>query len=149
MNIKKPARLWRGFTLIELLVTIGIIGILIGISVFGLQGARESSRDAKRKADLEQIRSGVELYRADCNVYPASLTSPLKGTGSPPACNTNNVYIQAIPIDPVASRAYLYAQVGAGSRYELCASLENGTGSVTCGGSSNCGVTCNYKVTNP
>ena len=52
-----------GFTLIELLVTISIIGILIGLSVFGLQGARQSARDAKRKADLDmrlrQVMSGL------------------------------------------------------------------------------------------
>ncbi len=41
-----------GFTLIELLVVIAITAILIGLSVFGLQGARESARDAQRKADL-------------------------------------------------------------------------------------------------
>jgi prepilin-type N-terminal cleavage/methylation domain-containing protein len=75
----------KAFTLIELLVVISIIGILTGLSIFGLQGAREASRDATRKAALEQIRSGLEIYKADCDSYPIgnSLSSPLKGTDSP------------------------------------------------------------------
>ncbi|MCK4588676.1 prepilin-type N-terminal cleavage/methylation domain-containing protein, partial [Candidatus Woesebacteria bacterium] len=60
----------KGFTLIELLVVISIIGILLALSIFGLQGARKSARDSKRKADIELIRSGIEIYKADCNVYP-------------------------------------------------------------------------------
>ena len=65
-------RIKKGFTLIELLVVISIIGILIAVSIFGLSGARESARDARRKSDLELIRSGLELYRADCNAYPTT-----------------------------------------------------------------------------
>ncbi|HEX6977376.1 MAG TPA: prepilin-type N-terminal cleavage/methylation domain-containing protein [Patescibacteria group bacterium] len=139
----------KGFTLIELLVVITIIGILLAISIFGLIGARESSRDVKRKAELEQIRSGIEVYKSDCNVYPASLGASLVGSGSPSTCAATNVYIATTPVDPLSpARAYSYYSNG--STYEVCASLESGTGSVTCGGSSTCGSsTCNYKVTNP
>lgn len=139
----------KGFTLIELLVVISIIGILIALSIFGLQGARESSRDARRKADLELIRSGLEIYKSDCNIYPASLGTSLVGSGSPTTCATTNTYIASVPKDPIdPTRTYLYARPTT-TTYELCASLEQGTGTVTCGGSSNCGTTCNYKVTNP
>lgn len=139
----------KGFTLIELLVVISIIGILIGVSIFGLSGARESARDSRRKADLELVKSGLEIYKADCNAYPASLTTPLVGSGTPTSCSASNTYISSVPTDPVAaSRSYRYAQTASG--YELCASLEQqGLSSVTCGGSSNCGTTCNYKITNP
>jgi prepilin-type N-terminal cleavage/methylation domain-containing protein len=139
----------RGFTLIELLVVISIIAILLALSIFGIQGARESSRDAKRRADLELIRSGLEIYKSDCGDYPPSLTSPLVGDGTPSTCAATNTYISAIPTDPsTPARSYVYSQLTA-STYELCASLEQSTGTVSCGGSSNCGSTCNYKVTNP
>ncbi len=143
------SKLKTGFTLIELLVVISIIGILIGISLFGMQGARESSRDARRKADLEMIRSGLEIYKSDCNIYPASLGTSLVGSGSPTSCAVSNTYISAVPADPLDSaRSYRYARISTAT-YELCASLEQGGTTVTCGGSSACGETCNYKVTNP
>lgn len=135
----------KGFTLIEMLVVISIIGILIGLSIFGLQSARESSRDASRKTDMELIRSGIEIYRADCGTYPLALTSPLMGTeSSGNTCLTTTTYIAEIPTDPLPGRSYYYSSNGI--IYELCAALEGG-GTDTCSGS--CGETCNYQVTNP
>lgn len=137
----------NGFTLIELLVVISILGVLLALSVFGLQGARQSSRDGKRQTDIEQIRSGIEIYRADCDGYPTSLPAP--GGSLVGNCPTANVYISSMPADPVpSSHSYLYYSNG--STYEICASLEQGGTTVTCGGSSNCGgSTCNYKKISP
>jgi general secretion pathway protein G len=161
MQISKSANKQSGFTLIELLVVISIIGVLMGLSIFGLQGARQASRDSKRKADLELLRSGIEIYRSDCSKYPSAdpALSPssalavsgtaLIGDNSSTACATTNVYISQIPLDPISPVSdYLYWSDGVS--YELCASLEQGGTTVTCGGSSACGGgTCNYKVTNP
>lgn len=139
----------KGFTLIELLIVISIIGLLMALSIFGLIGARESARDARRRTDLEQIRSGVEVFKADCNVYPATMGTTLTGNNSVPTCPTTNVYISTVPTDPLSpARSYSYSSNG--TTYEICASLESGGTTVTCGGSSSCGgSTCNYKVTNP
>ncbi|QQG42269.1 MAG: prepilin-type N-terminal cleavage/methylation domain-containing protein [Candidatus Woesebacteria bacterium] len=142
-----------GFTLIELLVTISIIGILIGLSVFGLQGARQSARDAKRKTDLEQIRSAVEIYKADCNKYPLTLGAQLKGDGlSTSSCLDTNIYLSEVPFDPTSPNSdYKYYSLD-GSTYELCAALEQGGATTSCGvvAATSCGAaTCNYKVTNP
>jgi type II secretion system protein G len=135
----------KGFTLIEMLVVISIVGILIGLSIFGLQSARESSRDASRKTDLELIRSGIEIYRADCGTYPLVLSSPLMGTESTGnTCLTTTTYIAEIPTDPLPGRSYYYSSDGI--TYELCTALEGG-GTDICSGS--CGETCNYQVTNP
>lgn len=146
----------KAFSLIELLVVISIVGILLALSLFGIANSRESARDAKRKADLELIRSGLEIYRADCDSYPASITggSSLIGNPPPSACATTNTYISLVPLDPISpSRRYIYTGLTA-STYEICASLEKGGVTVSCGGSSNCGsgtvtVPCNYKVINP
>ncbi|KKR56087.1 hypothetical protein A2434_00620 [Candidatus Woesebacteria bacterium RIFOXYC1_FULL_41_14] len=142
----------NGFTLIELLVVISILGILLAISIFGMQGARQASRDGKRKADLEQMRSGLEIYRADCNIYPNAMPATgaqLKGSGTPSTCAVANVYISSVPADPVPS-THSYTYSSNGSTYEICASMEQGGTTVTCGGSSSCGgSTCNYKVVSP
>jgi type II secretion system protein G len=139
----------KGFTLVELLVVISIIGILIALSIFGLQAARESSRDARRKADLEQIRSGLEIYKSDCNSYPASLSFGASLVGNDPG-NTNcdgNTYIAQVPTDPVTpARTYYYSSDGL--NYQLCASLEQTpTSPEACSGS--CTTSCNYRTDNP
>jgi type II secretion system protein G len=148
-----------GFTLIELLVVISIIGILIGLSIFGLEGARVSARDAVRKADLEQIRSGLAMYKADCDAYPLttgnnalnlSTSTELTGDNSTANCLSGNQYLSTIPQDPVSTQSYVY--VSDGITYEICAELEQGDGGATnlcgggCGGATN---GCNYEVTNP
>ncbi len=147
----------KGFTLIELLVVISIIGILVALSVFGIQGARQASRDAKRKADLELIRSGLEIYKSDCNKYPVTalfpaVNSSLTGTTPPASCATANTYIAARPGDPNdPTRVYSYISTD-GTAYVLCASLEqvpSGTPDITGCGGCGTGVACNYKVTNP
>lgn len=52
----------KGFTLIELLVVISIIGLLSSVVLASLNTARVKARDARRKADLAQIRTALHLY---------------------------------------------------------------------------------------
>ncbi len=139
-----------GFTLVELLVVVSIIGILIGLSVFGLQGARISSRDARRKADLEAIRSGLEIYKADCDRYPSSLDTTLLGSPPPSSCLTDNIYISSVPKDPIdPAQNYSYSNPTS-TTYILCATLEQPpTPAMDVTGCGSCTTTCNYKVKNP
>lgn len=142
---------WRGFTLIELLVVISIIGILTALALVALGGAKGSARDTKRKGDLEQIRSGLELYKADCGYYPATFPavgSPLNGDGTSTACAVTNTYISARPGDPQDPTYTYYYNRSSNTTYILCAYLEGG--GPGCTGSPSCtGASCNYEVANP
>jgi len=130
----------RAFTLIELLVVISIIGILMSLSLVAFQNSRASARDSKRRADLEQIRSALEIYRADTNTYP-EITGNVNQFSAVPDFSD---YLPEIPNDPLPSHYYYYS--GSANTYTLCALLETG-GSATCG---NCGTAaCNYQTTNP
>lgn len=137
----------KGFSLVELLIVMVIIAILSALSIFALQGARESGRDAQRKADIEAIRSALEIYKADCNSYPASL--PVSGSLTA-SCPNPATYLEEIPSDPISGRTYSYNSSGTpATSYTLCAALEGETTAVSgCG--SGCGTgTCSYSQTNP
>lgn len=137
---KKAGFTLMGFTLIELLVVISIIGVIMAFSFVGFSQARKSARDTKRKADLEQIRSALEIYRNDIKAYPA--------TGNLGALSPN--YIATLPTDPTTGQIYGYSLVSPNS-YALCAYLESGGTNNLCG-SIDCGPNpgyCNYITTQP
>ena len=140
----------QGFTLIEVLVSATIIALLTSIGVVSYQAANRQARDAKRKADLEQIRAALQIYRGDCGYYPPSVTFGGSLTGS---CTGSTVtYMQQVPQDPKSSTwNYSYSSTGTGTTYLLCAYLESGPVSTNCPGScSICGTNpCNYKLCPP
>ena len=63
-----------GFSFIEILVALTIIGIISAVGMVFYQSAMKKARDARRKADLEQIRSALEIYKANDinNNYPTT-----------------------------------------------------------------------------
>ncbi len=87
---KKSFRLSKGFTLVELLVVIAIIGILATLLLLQLGVARQRARDVKRIADVNQIRSAVELYYDDNGKYPADITA-----------TELSKYMTHVPADPL------------------------------------------------
>lgn len=122
----------NGFTFVELLVVVTIIAVLSGIAMVSFTQTNEGARDSKRKADLEQIRSALEICRAEQGSYPASITTTVTCGGQ--------VYLNPVPEDPREGQVgydYRYTYVSA-TQYTLCALLMESTGE-----------TSPYCVTNP
>jgi competence protein ComGC len=78
--------------------------------VFGPVSARE--RDKKRQADINQIRSGLELYYVKHNNYPSSLNE------------LSSEYFLDLPVDPLTKQSYQYQLQQNGTDYKVCAQLE-------------------------
>ena len=96
MSITKKFAGNRGFTLVELLVVIAIIGVLATLILLQLGAARQKARDAKRVADINQVRSAQELFFDDNGRYSSvsNLTTDLVTTGR---------YLTLMPIDPLTT----------------------------------------------
>ena len=127
MNIKK------GFTLVEILVVATIIMVLAGIGIVSYSTLSKQSRDSRRIADLQNLRSALEFYRSDNDLYP--LTAALDDL-------VTNGYLNSIPKDPKdPDQEYMYCSSN-GSEYELCTDLEGVDNSINC-----CSGTYDYKLT--
>lgn len=107
--MKKAHHVLSGFTLIELLVVIAIISLLASIVFASLNSARAKSRDARRKADLNQLRLALELYYDANGAYPSTIGFPWlssEPTDSVPNNGGNWIpnlapqYISVLPRDP-------------------------------------------------
>lgn len=106
----------KGFTLIELLVVITIIGLLASVVLVAINSAQSKARDVKRKADLKELSTALELYYHTNNSYPTtSASGPLNSDwwgdcsnyGSHPESGSNGwipnlapAYISQLPSDP-------------------------------------------------
>jgi len=112
----------KGFTLIELLIVIMILGVLSVLITGNFFTSLKKGRDAKRKADLEQITRAFEMYYEDKRAYPNSadvvfgsaLTDSVSG----------KIYMQKLPNDPNLG-SYGYETDATGTYYKLYACLEN------------------------
>jgi general secretion pathway protein G len=110
------------------------------IGVVSYSSVNKRSRDVKRKSDLEQIRSALEMYRSDQGQYPSPSLDAL----------VSSSYMPAIPTDP-NTNSYYYQPIQNGTVYNaycVCAKLETSTST-----QSTCTVTlpanCNYGLKNP
>lgn len=127
----------KAFTLIEILVVVTIIGLLAAGAAVSYGQFAKQSRDAKRKADLEQVRAALEMYRSNNSAY---ITGNWNSLSANPGLTTPTIYIQSLPSDP-KNTVYSYYYNGSATDYTLGAYLETGVTICVAGG---CGGNCNY-----
>ena len=73
---------FQAFTLVELLAAMAIIGVLLGLSLYGISlvnlGARETQR---RNAVAQEINAGIIAYYGRVNAYPNAVKFTKTATG--------------------------------------------------------------------
>ncbi|MFZ5376731.1 MAG: type II secretion system protein [Patescibacteria group bacterium] len=105
-----------GFTMIELLVVATIMIVLTAVGMVSYRNAGITSRDAKRKTDLESVRQALTMYRADQGSYPvgSSFSSMLEDIRD---------YLSDTNIADPKDGVYEYSS--AGTTFSVCATLES------------------------
>lgn len=112
-----------GFTLLELMIVVVILGVLAAMMSGNFINSLKKGRDARRKADLEQIQKAIEMYYEDKKEYPIFFTPSLTKLCESDVCTDEKVYMQRVPTDPTNSPAYSFS-INSQS-YRLYACLEN------------------------
>ena len=136
----------KGFTLIELLVVITILGVMASLITGNFFASLKKGRDAKRKADLQQVQQALEMYYEDKKVYPPTLNFGSNLTDSV----SGKVYMQKLPKDPKSGN-YEYEVDVNGTYYKLYSCLENDQQTlpyVSVPGSYTCDQNCKDKEDN-
>ncbi len=103
----------QGFTFIEILVVTVLIGVLAALIVVSYTYSLRNSRDARRKADLQNLQVALEAYKQAYGTYPPALSELLPD------------YINQQPLDPKTGAGYTYEYNSATGTYTIEAALEN------------------------
>ena len=82
--------------MVELLIVVVVLALLTLVSGTTYIATMKTARDGKRKVDLENIRSALEVYRSDKSTYPV-LTDK----------TTGQVYVLRDLLDPSVGKKYI------------------------------------------
>lgn len=129
-------------------------------------GQIQKANDAKRKSDLDQLRTTLEVYYNDNGRYPDYSADPdplfyrIKPAGGYIDWGSAwTAYNVTLPKDPASAQNYVYFASVDGQSYWLYASLQRSSDPQACNGgaacsslstnsisSTACGTTCNYGI---
>ena len=125
----------QGFTLLEILIVVAIIGILSGIILVSLGGARGRARDSKRKTEIAQIGRFLTLssYLPDGGEGEYDLIPLAEEILN--KYPQHQKYLSNVPQDPKTGSEteskYIYTVNSEGTKCAIYANLENPNETVT------------------
>lgn len=133
---------FKGFTLIELMVAMAILVLIISAFFVGFTQIQKA-KDARRKADLEKIKTAVYDYYFDANCFPEKLPDCQEAFGVNGAA-----YLNEFPCDPQGvGYGYQVEESDCPQWFKILARLENerdlDIDKVHC--RAGCGSDCDYN----
>ncbi len=115
-----PPAARRGFTLIEILIVVVILGILAGIVITQYVGVRVDSDDAAVRAQLQTLRTQIELYKMTTGKQPNLVAKQWDDL-------IETDFIYAIPINPLNNLSNVKGAAAAGAGWVWRPSLTGGS----------------------
>lgn len=73
--LKKVVKRELGFTLVEVMVVVGILAVIATIILYGVSRAKTNVDDKSLMQDFNELKVGLDQYKATCKTYPVALTS--------------------------------------------------------------------------
>ena len=155
----------NGFSLIELLVAIAVIATIIGLALPNFLGARSRARDTRRKGEMNQLKTALQLYYNDYKIFPADSGGPfydvIKGCGADGSvacpitgcsvdfsaggsidCDTASMSVYMTQLPGEFGTSMFYWQRNSGTDFCLKVPLENASDSDITTSQSRCENTC-------
>ena len=115
-----------GFTLLELILVIAIIVVLAGAMLPVFNITRQEAKEAKAKADLDNIKTAAMMFKGDTNSWPPVGTDGSGLVNNSGVSGWDGPYLTEWAKDP-GNVSYVIAACGTGN-LSLCAN-STGTGS--------------------
>ena len=114
----------KGFTIVEMLVVLAVLAIIVTIVLVAINPADQlaTSRDTRRKADIEALANAVHQLVAETGSLPQTITETPQNisSGAVDLCTTLiPTYVAALPQDPLSNN-------GAKIRTADCANYDTG-----------------------
>ncbi|MDD5769849.1 MAG: prepilin-type N-terminal cleavage/methylation domain-containing protein [Candidatus Gracilibacteria bacterium] len=128
----KTLKTTKAFTLVELVVVITIIAILSTIAFVGYQQYFGNSRDSNRLQTMGNIETGLQLIYGKTRKYPTpenniliiAIGTTIGYQGYFGDTSSNQINMNAIPLDPLDNIKYTYSINAKYKKYQLIAFME-------------------------
>lgn len=123
-----------GFTLIELLVVLVVLGLLAGLVGPQVMKHLGESKSKTAKLQIEEIASGLDMFRIDMNRYPSNdegLSALVEKPAGADGWNGPYLRKRKVPLDPWG-QPYIYVYPGEHGDFDVYSlgadQKEGGTG---------------------
>lgn len=116
-----------GFTLLELMVVVVILGILLGVVAYNVQGKDDKAKVTAARASIKNIENAIEMYKLDIGKYPDKMDDLIQQPSD--AKNWDGPYLKdkKLPVDPWGKEFVLLRPGEGGRDYDVVSLGRDGT----------------------